>query len=115
MYDNSAMENLIKSMEITSKFRETQFDKVKAGIAANSEVISVDRVDMKAGTPTPTGFVMNIQPSEAEAGFTIRLAPTAEPYALKMRITVEWAPTIRNMSYQRLSVSLKLSEEVLDN
>ena len=54
MFDNSAMENLMKSVEIISKFRENQFDVVKAGWAANSEVISVNPVYLKAGIPSPT-------------------------------------------------------------
>lgn len=50
LYDNGAMENLMKSVELISKFRETQFDFVKAGKFANSEVISVNPVYLKAGT-----------------------------------------------------------------
>lgn len=54
MFDNGAMENLMKSVEIITKFRETQFDVVKAGQAANSQVISVNPVYLKAGIPSPT-------------------------------------------------------------
>lgn len=100
MYDNSAMENLMKSVEVMSKFRENQFDLVKAGVAANSEVISVNPVYLKAGISSPTGFVMNMQPSEAEAGFDVRLPPTADPDLLKKRIADEWAPATRNMTYE---------------
>ncbi|XP_010272799.1 PREDICTED: aminoacylase-1 [Nelumbo nucifera] len=100
MYDNSAMENLMKSMETISRFRENQFDLVKAKVAANSEVISVNPVYLKAGTPSPTGFVMNMQPSEAEAGLDVRLPPTADPDLLRKRIADEWAPATRNMTYQ---------------
>ncbi|KAL9144697.1 hypothetical protein ABFS82_14G312800 [Erythranthe guttata] len=100
MYDNSAMENLMKSMEIIMKFRENNFDLVKAGLAANSEVISVNPVFMKAGTESPTGFVMNMQPSEVEAGFDVRLPPTVHPDLMKRRIEDEWAPSWRNMSYE---------------
>ncbi|CAH8254661.1 unnamed protein product [Arabidopsis lyrata] len=99
LYDNSAMENLMKSVELISKFRETQFDLVKAGKAANSEVISVNPAYLKAGTPSTTGFVMNMQPSEAEVGYDIRLPPMADPVAMKKRIAEEWAPSIRNMTY----------------
>ncbi|KAK3036783.1 hypothetical protein RJ639_030813 [Escallonia herrerae] len=90
MFDNSAMENLIKSVEVVGKFRENQFDLVKAGLAANSEVVSVNPV---------YGFVMNMQPSEAEAGFDVRLPPTTDPDLLKRRIADEWAPATRNMTY----------------
>ncbi|RAL41701.1 hypothetical protein DM860_008883 [Cuscuta australis] len=100
MYENSAMENLIKSVEVISKFREAQFDKVKAGLAANSEVISANPVYLKAGTPSPTGFVMNMQPSEAEAGFDIRMPPTADPELMRKRIAEEWAPSWRNMTFE---------------
>ncbi|VYS48265.1 unnamed protein product [Arabidopsis thaliana] len=99
LYDNSAMENLMKSVELISRFRESQFDFVKAGKAANSEVISVNPVYLKAGTPSTTGFVMNMQPSEAEVGYDLRLPPMADPVALKKRIAEEWAPSIRNMTY----------------
>lgn len=54
MFDNGAMENLMKSVEMITKFRESQFDVVKAGRAANSEVISVNPVYLKAGIPSPT-------------------------------------------------------------
>lgn len=46
------------------------------------------------------GFVMNIQPSEAEAGFDLRLPPTADPDLIKKRIAEEWAPARRNMTYE---------------
>ncbi|CAL0317915.1 unnamed protein product [Lupinus luteus] len=102
MYDNSAMENLMKSVEIVSKFRESEFDVVKAGKAANSEVVSVNPVYFKAGVTSENGFVMNVQPSEAEAGFDLRLTPTTDPDELKRRIAAEWAPAARNMSYEIL-------------
>lgn len=50
---------------------------------------------------------MNLQPSEAEAGFDIRVPPTADPEALERRIAEEWAPVSRNMTYQVLINSLK--------
>lgn len=46
------------------------------------------------------GFVMNMQPSEAEAGFDLRLPPTADPDLMKKRIAEEWVPAIRNMTYE---------------
>ncbi|KAJ1439256.1 Peptidase M20 [Sesbania bispinosa] len=100
MYDDSAMENLMKSVEIVSRFRESQFDVVKAGKAMNSEVISVNPVYVKAGVPSEDGFVMNVQPSEAEAGFDLRLTPTTDPEEMRRRIAAEWAPAVRNMSYE---------------
>ncbi|KAK4276748.1 hypothetical protein QN277_014861 [Acacia crassicarpa] len=100
MYDNSAMENLMKSIEVISKFRESHFDAVKSGEAANSEVISINPVYLKAGVPSLTGFAMNLQPSEAEAGFDLRLIPTADPDEMRRRIAQEWAPAARNMSYE---------------
>lgn len=42
---------------------------------------------------------MNLQPSEAEAGFDIRVPPTADPKSLETRISEEWAPQSRNMSF----------------
>lgn len=104
LYDNSAMENLMKSVEVISKFRETQFDFVKAGRFANSEVISVNPVYLKGGIVTSTGFVMNMQPSEAEAGYDLRLPPMTDPDAMRKRINEEWAPSIRNMTYTVKSI-----------
>lgn len=49
MFDNGAMENLMKSVEMMMKFRESGFELVKAGLAANSEVISVNPVFLNAG------------------------------------------------------------------
>ncbi|KAH0714695.1 hypothetical protein KY284_007600 [Solanum tuberosum] len=100
LYDNTAMENLMKSMEVITKFRESMFDMVKAGLAANSEVISVNPVFLNAGTPSPTGFMMNMQPSEAEAGFDIRMPPTADPKLMRKIIEEQWAPAWRNMTYK---------------
>ncbi|GMN51750.1 hypothetical protein TIFTF001_020904 [Ficus carica] len=82
-----------------TRFRDSQFDVVKAGKAANSEVVSVNPVYLKAGIPSPTGFVMNMQPSEAEAGFDVRLPPTADLDLIRKKISEEWAPAVRNMTY----------------
>lgn len=46
------------------------------------------------------GFVMNLQPSEAQAGFDIRVPPIADQAALERRIAEEWAPTSRNMTFE---------------
>lgn len=54
LYDNSAMENLHKSIESIRRFRAAQFDLVKSGSGAEGEVISVNMVFLKAGTPSPT-------------------------------------------------------------
>lgn len=43
---------------------------------------------------------MNMQPSEVEVGFDIRLPPTADPDLMRRRITEEWAPAWRNMTYE---------------
>lgn len=100
LYDNTAMENLLKSIEIIRRFRAAQFDLVKAGQKAEGEVISVNMVFLKAGTPSPSGFVMNLQPSEAQAGFDIRVPPTADQASLERRIADEWAPASRNMTFE---------------
>lgn len=102
MYDNTAMENLLKSIESVRRFRASQFDLVKAGVKAEGEVISVNMVFLKAGTPSPTGFVMNLQPSEAQAGFDIRVPPIADhdQASLERRIAEEWAPASRNMTFE---------------
>lgn len=116
LYDNTAMENLLKSIESVRRFRAAQFDLVKAGLKAEGEVISVNMVFFKAGTPSPTGFVMNLQPSEAEAGFDIRVPPTSNQESLEKRIAEEWAPASRNMTFQfkqKVSVHDKVGRPVL--
>lgn len=45
------------------------------------------------------GFVMNMQPSEAEAGFDVRLPPTVDSDLIRKKISEEWAPAVRNMTY----------------
>ncbi|CAO2820232.1 unnamed protein product [Amaranthus hypochondriacus] len=100
MYDHSAMENLMISIEMITKFRESQFDLVKRGWAANSEVVSVNPVFLNAGISTSNGFAMNMQPSEAEAGFDIRFPPSVDSELIRTRIAHEWAPASRNMTFQ---------------
>ncbi|KAJ8572099.1 hypothetical protein K7X08_008610 [Anisodus acutangulus] len=110
LYDNTAMENLLKSIETIRRFRAAQFDLVKAGLKPEGEVISVNMVFLKSGTPSPSGFVMNLQPSEAQAGFDIRVPPTADQASLERRIAEEWAPVSRNMTFefkQKVSVNDK--------
>eukprot|EP00850_Spirogloea_muscicola_P019271 SM000187S03888 [mRNA] locus=s187:207367:215474:+ [translate_table: standard] len=107
-FDGSSMENLLKSVEVVMRYRSSQFDLVKAGMAAEGEVVSINPVFLKAGTPTPTGFVMNLQPSEAEAGFDMRLPPMADMAAMERRIAEEWAPTSRNMTYTVIATSLTI-------
>lgn len=46
------------------------------------------------------GFVMNLQPSEAEAGFDVRVPPIVDAEALERRIAEEWAPAARNMTFE---------------
>ncbi|OAO98298.1 AQI [Arabidopsis thaliana] len=103
LYDNSAMENLLKSIESIRRFRASQFDLLKAGGIAEGDVVSVNMAFLKAGTPSPTGFVMNLQPSEAEAGFDIRVPPSVDAEALERRLVEEWAPAARNMSFEVIS------------
>lgn len=43
---------------------------------------------------------MNLQPSEAEAGFDVRVPPAVDPVALEKRIAEEWAPASRNMTFE---------------
>lgn len=107
LYDNTAMENLFKSIESIRRFRAAQFDLVKAGLKAEGEVISVNMVFLRAGTPSPNGFVMNLQPSEAEAGFDVRVPPTADQASLERQIAEEWAPASRNMTFEfKVKVSI---------
>jgi aminoacylase len=54
LYDNSAMENLLKSIEIIRRYRASQFDLIKAGLKADGDVVSINMAFLKAGTPSPT-------------------------------------------------------------
>lgn len=54
LYDNSAMENLLKSIESIRRFRASQFDLIKAGLKAEGDVVSINMAFLKAGTPSPT-------------------------------------------------------------
>uniref|UniRef100_A0A0E0CEQ0 N-acyl-L-amino-acid amidohydrolase n=1 Tax=Oryza meridionalis TaxID=40149 RepID=A0A0E0CEQ0_9ORYZ len=110
LYDGSAMENLMKSVEAIRRFRTSQFDLVKSGAKAEGDVVSVNFAYLKAGTPTPTGFVMNLQPSEAEIGLDIRLPPSVHTEALEKRLAEEWAPSSRNLTFE-----FKQKTSVLDN
>lgn len=55
LYDDSAMENLTKSIESIMRFRASQFDQLKHKecLKGEGDVISVNMVFLKAGTPTP--------------------------------------------------------------
>ncbi|KAH7437610.1 hypothetical protein KP509_05G080400 [Ceratopteris richardii] len=100
LYANSALENLMRSFEAIMMFRSSQFDRVKAGLSKEAEVTSINPVYLKAGGSTPCGYVMNVQPSEAEAGFDIRVSPDANTEVLETLIQEQWAPQSRNMSYK---------------
>ncbi|XP_020885486.1 aminoacylase-1 [Arabidopsis lyrata subsp. lyrata] len=100
LYDNSAMENLTKSIECIMRYRASLVDELKAGFMKEGHVVSVNMVYLNAGTLQPTGFVMNQQPTQAVAGFAIRLPPFADSDELRRRILKEWAPATRNMSFQ---------------
>ncbi|KAL9229126.1 hypothetical protein vseg_004628 [Gypsophila vaccaria] len=100
MFDGSAVENLMTSVEVMMGFRESQFELVRRGLRTTSEVVSVNPVFFNAGIRTGDGYAMNMQPSEAEAGFDIRIPPTVDPELIRKRIVEEWAPASRNMSYE---------------
>ncbi|KAG8075941.1 hypothetical protein GUJ93_ZPchr0006g42606 [Zizania palustris] len=109
LYDGSAMENLMTSVEAIRRFRTSQFNLLKSGAMAEGDVVSVNFAYLKAGTPTPTGFLMNIQPSEAEIGLDIRLPPTVHTEALEKRLAEEWAPSSLNLTFE-----FKQRDSVLD-
>eukprot|EP00252_Welwitschia_mirabilis_P020897 TRINITY_DN5221_c0_g1_i3.p1 TRINITY_DN5221_c0_g1~~TRINITY_DN5221_c0_g1_i3.p1 ORF type:complete len:329 (-),score=38.21 TRINITY_DN5221_c0_g1_i3:13-999(-) len=54
LFDNSGSENLFKSLESVYRFRAAQLDMVKSGLRLPGEVVSVNAVYLKAGTPTPS-------------------------------------------------------------
>ncbi|KAF7094390.1 hypothetical protein CFC21_096699 [Triticum aestivum] len=100
LFDGAAVENLMDCIETVAGYRDAQFEKVKSGKYGPGEVVSVNPVYMNAGTPSPTGFVMNMQPSEAEVGFDLRLPPTEDIEQIERRIKEEWAPAHKNLTYQ---------------
>ena len=51
---------------------------------------------------------MNLQPSEAEAGFDMRVPPNTDLNSLEERLRKEWAPASRNLTYQVSSLNLML-------
>lgn len=57
---------------------------------------------------------MNMQPSEAQAGFDIRVPPTADPASLERRIADEWAPASRNMTFEVLGKIIILTSTLRD-
>lgn len=76
LYDNTAMENLLMSIESIRRFRASQFDMVKAGLKAEGEVISVNMVYLKAGTQTPTVSLYPIFPCALHTKAISKLAST---------------------------------------
>lgn len=100
MFDGAAVDNLMDCVETIAGFRDAQFRMVKSGEKGPGEVVSVNPVYMKAGIPSPTGFVMNMQPSEAEVGFDLRLPPTEDIEQIKRRVEEEWAPSHKNLTYE---------------
>ncbi|XP_078444441.1 uncharacterized protein LOC144713661 [Wolffia australiana] len=100
MYDHSAIENLMETVEAVARFRDSQFDLVKAGLKAASEVISMNPVYFKAGINSPSGFSMNMQPSEAEVGYDVRIPPTEHPDTIRKRIQEELVPASKNLTFQ---------------
>lgn len=53
LYDNSAWENLLKSVESITRFRDSQFDLMKQGLRGEGDIISINMAYIKAGTPVP--------------------------------------------------------------
>lgn len=43
---------------------------------------------------------MNVQPSEGEVGYDVRVPPTVNIEFLRKRLDEEWAPVIRNLTYE---------------
>ncbi|OAE25121.1 hypothetical protein AXG93_3217s1370 [Marchantia polymorpha subsp. ruderalis] len=101
MLQNGAIENLIKSMNSIMAYRQTLLDLVAAGVD-DSSVASISPTYLSAGVTTATGYVSNIQPEQASAGFDIRISPLApeEGSDILNLIKTEWAPKERNMSYE---------------
>ncbi len=54
LYEQSAIESLVKSMEAISRFRASQFDLLKAGLKPEGGIVTVNPVYLKAGSPSHT-------------------------------------------------------------
>lgn len=54
LYDGSAMENLRESMSAIYKYREAQFQMLKEGLKTEGEIVAINNVFLRAGTPTPS-------------------------------------------------------------
>ncbi|KAL3680809.1 hypothetical protein R1sor_023765 [Riccia sorocarpa] len=99
-FDNSASENMFKSLGAINAFRDAQMALVRSGQKLIEDVVVINSVYLKSGSPTPDGFTMNVQPSVVEAGFDVRIPPVKELGHFMTRLIVEeWAPEGRNMSF----------------
>lgn len=100
LFDGSAMENLRESLREVYEYRQDQFRMLKDGVKSEGEVVAINNVFLRAGIPANEGFVMNVQPSEAEAGFDIRVPPSVNMQELETtHIQTKWAPASRNLTY----------------
>lgn len=90
MPENTASQTLHGIIGNALEFRKGQFKKLSEEGASLGDVIGVNLVYTKSGTPDPhleSGFVMNMVPSVASAGFDIRVPPAVDP--LEMDRTIE--------------------------
>lgn len=111
LVDGTAMSALQGALTRIAAFREGQFELVRNGTKQFGEVVSVNPVFLRSGVAAdgaaPFGdakFIMNMQPSTAEAGFDMRLPPMtqAQMDALEKTIHTEWAPESVNLSVTNL-------------
>lgn len=80
--ETSAGQVLHHIIDRALQFRRRQFHKFNASDGDLGDAIGVNLVYLKAGNPdenVPTGYVMNMLPSAAEAGFDIRVPPLVDP------------------------------------
>lgn len=66
----------------------------------DSEITNAHQLKTNSGMFGEQGHFINMQPSEAEAGFDIRIPPFADTQSLERRIAEEWAPAYRNLTYK---------------
>lgn len=54
LYDGSAFENMCKSLKKIYNFRDSQFQSLRDGLRSMGDVVAINNVYLKAGTPTPS-------------------------------------------------------------
>eukprot|EP01116_Phalansterium_solitarium_P018824 TRINITY_DN510_c1_g1_i1.p1 TRINITY_DN510_c1_g1~~TRINITY_DN510_c1_g1_i1.p1 ORF type:complete len:410 (+),score=169.18 TRINITY_DN510_c1_g1_i1:50-1279(+) len=102
--ENTATEKLLRVVSKILQFRKDQFDELQRGIAQCGmklgDVTTANLTVLKAGMSADGGktFSYNVVPSEAMAGFDIRIPPTVDLVAFKRQLD-EWVGAEQGVSW----------------